>query len=413
MRVLHINKFLYRRGGAEAYMLDVAAMQHERGDATDFYAMDHPDNIPSRYAGHFPSHLEMNPLPPGVAGKMKGAGRMMWSVSARRGLAEVIAGFRPDVAHLHNVYHQLSPSILAALRTAKVPTVMTLHDYKLVCPSYTMLAHGRPCTACVSGGLRQAVARRCKGGSLPASAAVAAETWLHRRLGAYDQVTVFICPSRFLAERLTEAEVYRDRLQVLDHFVQAPAHAAPSGSDPGGRLLAAGRLSAEKGVDTAIRAAALLPDGVRLDIAGDGPERQALERLAEDVAPGRVTFHGRLPRHEVEALMRSAAALLVPSRWFENQPMIILEGFACGVPVVSTPLGGIPELITDGVSGRLVPPDEPAALAAAAHGYVGDASARRSAGEAARRIAAERFSPERHLAGLDELYARAGAPGPL
>ncbi|WP_131742776.1 glycosyltransferase [Actinomadura roseirufa] len=417
MRILHINKFLYRRGGAEAYMLDLAALQRAQGDETAFYAMEHPDNISTPYAPHFPGHLEMNPLPPGLAGKVRGAGRMMWSTGARRGLARVIAGFRPDVAHLHNIYHQLSPSVLAALRDAGVPAVMTLHDYKLVCPSYNMLAGGRPCTACVDGGLRQAVARRCKGGSLAASAAVAAETWLHRRFGAYDHVAAFICPSRFLAGQLTEAGVYGDRLHVVDHFV-APAPdtltdeaAGPvePGGGAGGRLLVAGRLSAEKGVDVAIQAAALLP-GVGLDVAGDGPERPALERLAERVAPGQVRFHGRLPRHEVEALLRTADALLVPSRWFENQPMIILEGYGGGVPVVAARLGGIPELVEDGVTGRLVPPDDPAALAEAANVFVTSSSRRHEAGAAARRIAAERFSPERHLLRLEEVYAKAASP---
>ena len=405
MRILHVNKFLYRRGGAESYMLDLAALQREQGDEVAFFAMSHPENDPSPYARHFPAHLEMNPLPPGIGGKIAGGGRMLWSTSSRRGIAQVIADFRPDVAHLHNVYHQLSPSVVAALRRAGVPTVMTLHDYKLVCPSYAFLDHGRVCTACVHGGLRQAVIRRCKGGSLPASAAVAAETWLHRRFDAYGHVGVFICPSRFLAGKLTEAGVYTDRLRVLDHFVTVAGSPTPVA----GRLVLACRLSPEKGVDTAIRAIGLLGDKARLEIAGDGPERERLERLAGEVAPGAVTFHGRLPRPEVLDLIRSATALLMPSRWHENQPMTILEAFACGVPVVATDLGGIPELVTDGVTGRLVPPDDPRALADAAAALVADPAAGRELGRAGGELARRRFGPAAHLTGLRESYSAAGA----
>ncbi|RAY11392.1 glycosyltransferase family 1 protein [Actinomadura craniellae] len=405
MRVLHVNKFLYRRGGAESYMLDLAERQRARGDEVAFYAMTHPENDPAAYAARFPAHLEMNPLPPGVTGKISGAGRMLWSTSARRGLAQVIADFRPDVAHAHNIYHQLSPSVLAALRAAGVPVVMTLHDYKLACPSYSFLDQGRICTACVGGGFRQAVRRRCKGGSLAASAAVAVESWAHRRLGAYNPVGVFVCPSRFLTMKLIDAGVYPDRLTVLDHFV-APG---PAPVDPvPGRLVVAGRLSHEKGVDLAIRALPVLPPGTRLDIAGDGPERAALTALAEATAPGQVTFHGRLPKAGVLELMNSAAALLLPSRWYENQPMTILEAFACGTPVIGANLGGIPELITDGVTGRLVQPDSPTALAEAAAPFLLSAQARDIYGKAARDVATTRFAPDTHLAALDAIYASAG-----
>src|SRR5262245_55856971 len=106
MRILHVNKFLYRRGGAESYMLDLAALQRRQGDQVSFFAMSHPENESASYARHFPAHLEMNP-PSGIGGTIAGGGRMLWSTSARRGIARVIDDFRPDVAHLHNIYHQL------------------------------------------------------------------------------------------------------------------------------------------------------------------------------------------------------------------------------------------------------------------------------------------------------------------
>ncbi|GAA0398411.1 glycosyl transferase [Acrocarpospora corrugata] len=405
MRILHVNKFLYRRGGAESYMLDLAELQALRGDQVAFFGMAHPENIPTGYDRHFPKFIDMNPMPRGPISQARGVGRMMWSTSARRGMTRLIQEFQPDVAHLHNIYHQLSPSVVAALRDAGVPMVMTLHDYKLACPSYSFLDHGQICTACVDGGLGEPIRRRCKDNSLAASLALATETWLHRRFGAYDPVSVFISPSKFLAKQLTRAGIYPDRLQVLDNFGDPASTAAKT--EPGGPLVYAGRLHQGKGVDTAIRAVGLLGAQGRLIIAGDGPERAALEALAEQVAPGRITFVGRLPRAEVLDLMRSATALVLPSRWYENQPMTILEAFSCGVPVIGTSMGGIPELVTDGATGRLITADVPMELASAALALLRDPMNAMAMGQAARSLAIQRFVPEGHTNRLREFYAEA------
>ncbi|MEO3854821.1 glycosyltransferase [Acrocarpospora sp. B8E8] len=405
MKILHVNKFLYRRGGAESYMLDLAELQARRGDQVAFFGMSHPENLPTGYDQHFPKYIDMTPGSRGPISQVRGVGRMMWSTSARRGMARLIQEFQPDVAHLHNIYHQLSPSVVAALRDAGVPMVMTLHDYKLACPSYSFLDHGQICTACVDGGLGEPIRRRCKDNSLAASLAVATETWLHRRLGAYDSVNVFISPSKFLAGQLTRAGIYPDRLQVLDNFGDPTS--IPAKTEPGGPLVFVGRLHQGKGVDTAIRAVGLLGAQGRLVIAGDGPERAALETLAEQVAPGRVTFLGRLPREEVVDLMRSATALVMPSRWYENQPMTILEAFSCGVPVIGTAMGGIPELVTDGATGRLIAADVPMELASAALALIRDPMGALAMGQSARALAIRRFGPEGHTNRLREFYAEA------
>src|SRR5688572_26689944 len=120
MRILHVNKFLYRRGGAEGYMQDVADLQRLAGHEIEFFGMDHPDNDPMSHSDLFPSYLEFESAPPDLMGRIRGAGRMVWSTSARRGMAAVLDRFQPDVVHLHNVYHQLSPSILHAIAKSGV-----------------------------------------------------------------------------------------------------------------------------------------------------------------------------------------------------------------------------------------------------------------------------------------------------
>ncbi|SDZ24659.1 Glycosyltransferase involved in cell wall bisynthesis [Micromonospora pattaloongensis] len=408
MRVLHVNKFLYRRGGAEGYLLDLAGLQRAAGDEVAYFGMTHPQNeSPLPYAEHFPSYVELDPPPRGLRPRAAAAGRMIWSPQSRRGLAAVLADFRPDVVHLHNVYHQLSPSVLAAARAAGVPCVLTLHDYKLACPSYQLLDRGAVCDACVTGGPLMAVRRGCKGG-LGASALLAIESWLHRTLRAYDGVAAFVSPSRFLAGVMRRAGVFPDRMHVLPHF--ADVAALPVKVAPGGGVVYAGRLAPEKGVDTLIDAVAALPAGVPVDVAGDGPARAALEERASRRAPGRIRFHGRLDKPRLHELVRSAAVVAVPSRWHENQPMAVLEAFGCGVPVVGTDLGGLPELITPGVDGEIVPADDPAALGAALARLVAAPGRAYELGRAARAKVERDFTPGAHLAGLRELYALAGAP---
>jgi glycosyltransferase involved in cell wall biosynthesis len=315
VRILHVNKFLYRRGGAESYMLDLAELQRRDGHTVELWGMSHPDNLEDLpLSDTFPSYVELEPAPHGLAGLAAGA-RMVWSPQSSRGMTRALERFQPDVVHCHNVYHQLSPSILAAVRRAGVRCVMTLHDYKLACPSYQMLDHGRLCDACVEGSALNAARRRCKGGSTVASTLLAVESSIHRAVRAYDAVDVLISPSRFLAGVMARTGLGPERLVVLNHFVDVAPRAA---STRRSGFVFAGRLSAEKGVDTLIRAMALLPASTRLHVAGDGPVRTDLEALAEDVAPGQVTFHGRLDRESLRELVATSVATVVPSRWHEN-----------------------------------------------------------------------------------------------
>jgi glycosyltransferase involved in cell wall biosynthesis len=406
VRILHVNKFLYRRGGAEAYMEDLAELQVAAGHEVAFFGMAHPENTHLEYAAHFPSLVEMEPPPADLAGRLRGVGRMLYSTSASRGMDAVLADFRPDVVHLHNIYHQLSPSVLRPVARRRVAVVMTLHDYKLACPSYQFLDHGRLCEACLGGRFHHAVMRRCKDGSLGASAVLAGELFVHTLTRAYAPIRVFICPSRFIAAKMTEAGVFPARLRHVPHFIDTRGMAAKG--FPGGPALVAGRLAPEKGVDIAIRAVGLLPDG-RLDVAGTGPEEGRLRRLADQVAPGRVRFLGLMPKRDVHALMLAASVVVVPSRWYENQPMVVLEALARGVPVIGSALGGLPELVSPGATGELVPPNDAAALAAALHPFLADPAHGWGMRDAARGQIVADFSPDRHLRRLDDLYAEAGA----
>lgn len=337
---------------------------------------------------------------------------MVWSSSSARGIEQAIREFRPDIVHCHNVYHQLSPAVLRPVSRAGIPCVMTLHDYKLACPSYQMLDHGRPCDACVGHGTWHAAAKRCKSGSLGGSVLLAVESGLHRAFDAYGSVDAFVSPSRFLAAVMVRQGIAEDRISVVNNFTHIPE--LTQAPEAGEGFVVAGRLSHEKGVDTAIRAIGRLPGACVLHVAGDGPERASLERLAGEVAPGRVVFHGRLSADELAPLVQHSRALLVPSRWYENQPMTILEAFAASTPVVVTDMGGMPELVEPGVHGLVVPADDDALLAGALARLDANPEEAVTMGVAGRRRLEEDFAAAAHLSRLDVVYdkasTRAGRP---
>jgi glycosyltransferase involved in cell wall biosynthesis len=407
VRILHVNKFLYRRGGAESYMLDVAELQRRAGHEVEFFAMTHADNLPATFADAFPSFVDFETTPEGAGARVRAAGRLLWSTSAERGMADVLDAFRPDVIHLHNIYHQLSPSILRSVRRAGVPAVMTLHDYKLACPTYRFLDRHGVCEACVPRRFWNPTLRRCNRGSITASTLNGVEMTLHTLAGAYDPVRRFLCPSRFLEGKMRQARVYPGRLRWVPNYIDAAA--IGSKAAPGGDVVYVGRLSEEKGVDVLVEAVAR-SRSLRATVVGDGPAREPLEHLTDELRVGdRVRFVGRLPAEEVLDALRAAAVAVVPSRWYENMPIAVLEAFAAGIPVVGTDLGGLPELVDDGRHGALVPPDDPRALADALESFTTDPERAYRMGASARASVEERFAPADHLERLETMYAEAGA----
>jgi glycosyltransferase involved in cell wall biosynthesis len=403
VRILHVNKFLYRRGGAEAYMLDLAALQSREGHEVEFFSMAHQENQASRFERYFPEYRSFRPQPDSLIDKVKVAGRLLYSPAARRGIEIVLEEFVPDVVHLHNIYHQLSPSILQPLRALGIPAVMTLHDYKLACPTYLFLDKGQLCEACLGGHFYQAVLRRCNDGSLLSSSLNALELTVHTAMHAYAPVGVFACPSRFVVGKMTAAGVFPDRLRHIPHFVDA--RSIDTKERAGGSVVYAGRLSKEKGVDTLIEAAAMT--GLRVEIAGTGPDAAAYEALARARGADGVRFLGHLPREELHQVIRSAAVLAIPSRCHENQPVIVLEAFACGVPAVASQLGGLPELIDPGVDGELVPHGDAEALAGSLQRFVDDPARSFEMGRAGRAKVLREFTSEKHLIRLGEIYREA------
>ena len=396
MRILIANKFFYDHGGPESVLFAqrdaLAAAGHEIID----FSMHDPRNRPSAYAAYFSPNMDLRAVGP-TPGSLKAAWRFLDSKPAADNMRRLLRDHRPDIAHLHSINHQLTPSILRVLREEGVPVVMTLHDYNLVCPAYTMLADGRICENCTGGKFYRAVTTNCRGRAR--SPLLAAESYLQHRLRrSYDDVSLFLSPSRFLMEKSREMG-FKHRIEVLANpasppvFTDAVARAK--------HLLFVGRAVPEKGLRTLCAAA--LRSGAQVKIAGDGPQ---LPELQEDFGHyPNIEFVGRVAPETAQRMMAEATAVLVPSEWYENQPMVILEAFAQGTPVIATALGGNPELVREGETGLLYPAGDVAGLAERMKYALAHPDDMQALGSTARELV-KQFSLQAHIDGLQSTFAR-------
>jgi glycosyltransferase involved in cell wall biosynthesis len=300
-----------------------------------------------------------------------------------------------DVVHAHNMQPLIGPRGLAAARAAGARVVVHLHNARLFCAIGVAARDGAPCFRCRGRNTIPGLVLNCRE-SLPEAAAYAAGLALHQPL-ALKSTDRFVAPSRWAAGQLARLGVPADRLDVLTHYLPAEELAADSRAHQGRYVLAAGRLSPEKGLDLAIEAAALAK--VPLWIAGEGPARAELERLAQG-AP--VQFLGAVPREQMPDLLRGAAALVLSSRSHEFSPFSVLEAMGAGVPVAATRSGGVPELIG---AQRCTRMGDAAALAARLSDLWRDPEHRRREGEELLARARERHSEARYLADLLGIYA--------
>ena len=357
MKILVVNKFFWKKGGAERVMFELIDGYERRGHEVVSFAMASPQDEPSPQAPYFRPHVAYDDA--GPLDRARAAIDAVYCADAKRRLARLLADTRPDVAHLHNFHHQLSPSIVDALREAGVPAVHTLHDYQVICPNYLLYTEGRVCERCRGGRFFEAVRHRCVRGSRLASAVACVEmTWHDTRQTLQRGIRRFVAPSRFLAGKLADFGFGRDTVRVVPNGVAPDAF--PPAPAPGRGFVYAGRLSGEKGLRTAITSAGAA--GVALEIVGDGPEAPTLHRLVGETGAN-VTFTGRLPRGNVLERIRAARAVVLPSEWYENAPIAALEALASGVPVIGAQIGGIPEIVRHGETGLLFPPGDVSALA--------------------------------------------------
>jgi glycosyltransferase involved in cell wall biosynthesis len=283
---------------------------------------------------------------------------ILYSFPAKRRFAEFIDIVKPDLIHLNNFAHQISPSILHAIRRRRIPVVMTMHDYKLVCPAYTLQRDGAVCELCTHGRFFWCAVKSCIKHSRLESVLGSMEMYLHHRvLRIYGNIDRFISPSIFLRDKLAGMG-FRHRIDFLPNFVDPDHYPGADEVREPRTIVYVGRLSPEKGLVTLLGAVRDIDD-VILKVIGDGPMSQELRHfVAINGIRDKVRFLGHIDTERCKHEISGCTASVCPSEWYENNPRSILESFASRVPVVGARIGGIPELVRDDETGYLFIPGD-------------------------------------------------------
>lgn len=379
MKILQINKFYYLKGGSERYLFDLEELLKQNGHIVIPFSMQDSRNLKTDYDAFFVDKVDFE------GPSLKNIVKIFYNRQAVKNLTKLILKEKPDLAHLHNIAHHLSPAIIPILKKHKIPVVQTLHDYKLICPNYRLFSRNKVCQNCrparqspsakpMAGGggkYYRCLIQNCIKGSRARSMLAMLEAYLHNSiLKTYDSVDRFIAPSRFMADICAEFGVPAEKIRVVYNFLGPRLVAAETASNfepvSGDYLLYFGRLSEEKGIEVLLGAMARVDARWKLKITGVGPDFEKLKVQSEKLKVNdRVEFLGLKFGEELENLISNAAAIVIPSLWPENMPMSMLEAMGRGKVVIASRIGGIGEVIEDGRSGFLVEPGDEAALAAA------------------------------------------------
>lgn len=341
MKILLANKFYYRRGGDCIYMLNLEKLLNAHGHEVAVFAMDYPENLDTPWKKYFPKNMS----------KLMAFTRPFGSHEVKSTFKKMLDDFKPDVVHLNNVHTQLSPVMAELAHQRGIKVVWTLHDYKLLCPRYDCLKNGNTiCETCFNGDKKACLDNKCMKGSKLASfiGYKEAVTWNRERLEACTDV--FICPSQFMADKMVQGGFSKSKMQTLCNFIDVEKckFSSTDGTDytDDVELLPKkedyycfiGRLSHEKGAKTLIEAANQLP--YKLVIIGGGPLMDELKSVAHT----NIEFVGFKQWDDIKQLVGKARFSVIPSEWYENNPLSVIEAQCLGTPVLGANIGGIPEL---------------------------------------------------------------------
>jgi len=408
MKILFCNKYNYPFSGTEVYLFELMDLLRSQGHEVALFSMQDSRGERTPYDQYFVPHVDFKETQAGTFARARLAAHAIYSSDARHRLRQMMSAFRPDIAHVRNIYHHLSPSILWELKAQQIPVLYHLNDFKVLCPTYNLVANGAACERPCTGRFWKVLTERCYSGSTAASLVLTTEAYVHHWAGTYRKcVDHFLVPSQFAKELLVENGFDAGRITVLPHFQVLPQSVPPIAPDA--PILYFGRLSREKGVADLIRAMKPLPK-IRLQIAGAGPQRAELEQLANSLRLQNVEFVGHLGRDELERVVASARFTVLPSRAYETLGKSILESYAWARPVIASDLGSRRELVREHESGLLFQAGNVEQLTGAISYLAERPELAAEMGLAGRRLVESYHSPQVHYQELIGLYERLIVP---
>lgn len=380
-------------GGSDQVMFTEAGLLETAGIEVIPFAAQHEENLSSRWSRYFPTGAKLE------SPKSSDLFRYVYNPQAKLKIGEMLRDTRPDLVHLHIYYGRLTSSVLSVIKDFGLPIVQTLHEYKLVCPSYTLYRGGATCESCAGGKLYNCAVKRCKG-SFARSVASTLEAYTSRMLGDVAKIDKFIAVSDFQREQLIKMGLAPSKIVRIYNSVNVPQVWQPS--ERSDYFLYVGRIEPEKGVFHLVDAFAELPK-CRLLIVGSGSAKAALVAIVEKRGLSNISFIDFVGPTERDLLMARARAVIVPSVWYETFGLVAAEALAAGTPVIASRIGGLAEVGTAEDTIQV----SPGAYAEIVSAVSALAESRDRADRmgAAGRSNVKRFSAQAHLSELLKVYS--------
>jgi len=411
LKILMIDKYYFIKGGAERYFFELAKIFESKGHEVIPFSMKHPQNYETSWEKYFVDNIDFNPESKfqKVVTGIRSMVRITYSIQAKKRMERLLDKVKPDVAHLHMIDHQISPSILPVLKSRGIPVIQTVHTYKPVCPSYRLYNMGKNeiCEKCLDGNYYHAIIEKCHKGSYAASFMLAFEMYVHKWLGLYTKnIDLYHVPSMFMGQKLVQGGIEKDKIHHLFYTIDLNSYPVRYDSDD--YFVYYGRLSAEKGVPVLLKAFSKVKKQ-KLKIIGTGPEEKNLKKLSEELGLNKwVEFTGPVYGDELKKIVSGAQFVVVPSEWYDNSPLVMYESLAMGKPVIGSNMGGIPELIKNGEDGYIFEQGNVDELMELLGRMIGDKTHLAALGKAARVKAEKIFDPDMHYNKMISFYQAAG-----
>lgn len=399
MNVLSVNKYFWKKGGSETVFFNEKEMLESAGHSVIPFSMKGNLNERSEYSKYFISEIDYSNSE--FKNRLLSAAKIIYSFEARRKMEELLLNSSVDVAHFHIFQHQISPSVFEPLFKSKTPIVLTLHDLKPICPNYKMYVNGSVCEMCKGQKFYNCFKKRCTKGSALASLVNTVEMYFHYAMNYYQKVDRFVAVSEFYKDKMIEFGFPSDKISCLPNYINVEDY------DPfiteKGYFLYFGRLSEEKGISVVLDSAIKTPD-IPYYIVGTGPLEGELKEKVKERSIKNVKLIGFKSGDDLKKLLSEATCTIVPSVWYENCPMTVLESFASGRPVIGSKIGGIPELINNRKDGLVFKTGNAEDLSQKVKWIWENRSEAKEMGMRGRKKVEEKFNAEKHYEGLMAVY---------
>ena len=401
MNILTINKYYYNFGGAENYMFGLSKLLTERGHKVIPFSMRHPMNYKTDYSKYFVDEIDYNNA--SSTDKIKSGLKSIYSAEARNNLSELLDEQTIDIAHIHNYNFQLTPSILFELKKKNIPIVNTLHDPQIICPHHRLFNYQEMaiCEKCNGLKFRSAFLTKCIKNSYSKSFLGLLESYVYHRSKIYEKIDLFISPSSFLKSKIIEFGMKNINIKMIPNFYNEEI--VSDNVEYKDEIVYIGRVSEEKGLATLIKAVRNLKS-VKLKIIGDGPVKQQLEKEASTENLSNIEFLGHLSQDEIKSHLQKCLFLVIPSEWYENCPLTILEAMANSKAVLGSRLGGIVDLVEENKTGLLFNAGNEKDLEEKIKYMTAHREDVIKMGKCAGELAKKKYSPEKHIDFIEKEY---------